>query len=203
MRKSGFDYDAALGHRYILGADEVGRGCVAGPIMAGAVILDQARLTGEEQAALERLTDSKKLTPRRRAALAPEIMSVASAFCVAAISHRAIDERGIEWANREALRRAITALKRAFPEAYVLVDGYGRGLDDVCDRALVGGDGISAAIGAASVLAKEARDRLMRAAGERWPQWGYGRHMGYLTKAHREAIERHGPSPWQRRSFRV
>jgi len=199
----GFAYDRKLKERFVIGADEVGRGCLAGPLIACAVVFDQERIGREERRDLERLTDSKRLSSARRAELVPKIHRVACLVVLSSVSHHAIDEHGVEWANRRALRRVLERARAAYAPSFALVDGLGRGLDDVCDRAVKGGDGQSAAIAAASVIAKEARDRLMRRAGERWPEWGYAQHMGYPTKAHRRAIEQHGPSPWQRRSFRA
>lgn len=184
----------------MIGADEVGRGALAGPIVAAAVRWDPNTIRASE--ALSGLADSKKLTPARRAALVPIISELVEAIAIVQISHLTIDSEGIEWANNQSLRSALRSLSpRDGLSSATLVDGLGRGQDDHT-KAIVKGDSRSAAIAMAAVIAKEHRDRLMRMAGERWPGYGMERHSGYGTSAHKEAISKLGPSPWQRLTFK-
>jgi ribonuclease HII len=174
------------------GVDEAGRGPLAGPVCAAAVILDPAR-------PIAGLDDSKRLTARRREALESEIQERALAWAVAWASAAEIDSLNILKASLLAMSRAVAALT---PEpARVLVDGN-RLPELACPaQAIVGGDGLVAAIGAASILAKVARDRHLCELDARYPGYGFAVHKGYPTRAHREALVRLGPCPEHRRSF--
>ena len=181
----------------IAGVDEVGRGCLFGPVFAAAVVLD-ADASEELQAA--GLTDSKKLTPRRRAALVPKIEERSLAWALGQASAREIDGVGIRGATELAMLRALQRLP-ARPEL-VLVDGnLPLRLWTGPQRTVVRGDSRSAAIAAASVIAKEARDALIRRLAARWPGYGLEKHVGYGTAQHREALLASGPTALHRRSF--
>ena len=181
----------------IAGIDEVGRGCLFGPVFAAAVVLD-ADASEELQAA--GLTDSKKLTPRRRAALVPRIEERSLAWALGQASAREIDGVGIRGATELAMLRALHRLP-ARPEL-VLVDGnLPLRLWTGPQRTVVRGDSRSAAIAAASVIAKEARDALIRRLAARWPGYGLEKHVGYGTAQHREALLASGPTALHRRSF--
>lgn len=176
----------------VAGVDEAGRGPLAGPVVAAAVILDPAvRIAG--------LDDSKRLSPRRRAELDLEIRERAAGYAVARADVDVIDAVNILQATMQAMREAVARLDPA-PDL-VLVDGN-RCPDVPCPvRAVVGGDATVAAIGAASILAKVARDREMIEMDRRYPGYGFARHKGYGTRAHRDALLRLGPSPIHRLSF--
>ena len=181
----------------IAGVDEVGRGCLFGPVFAAAVVLD-ADASEELQAA--GLTDSKKLTQRRRAALVPRIEERSLAWALGQASAREIDGVGIRGATELAMLRALQRLPIR-PER-VLVDGnLPLRLWTGPQRTVVRGDSRSAAIAAASVIAKEARDALIRRLAARWPGYGLEKHVGYGTAQHREALLAAGPTALHRRSF--
>ena len=177
--------------------DEVGRGCVFGPVFASAVMLPAGALPPLQAAGL---TDSKKLTARRRSALVPQIQSLAIAWALGQASSTEIDRRGIRWATEQAMLRALQKLPRLPP--LVIVDGVfplRSWQGDQCT--LVAGDSHCLAIAAASVLAKQARDGLIQGLAERYPGYGLERHAGYGTAQHREAIGHLGLTPLHRRSF--
>jgi ribonuclease HII len=179
------------------GVDEVGRGCLYGPVFAGAVVLPSASL-----APLHRLglTDSKALTARRRAALVPEIRRWAIGWALGQASAAEIDRLGIRAATERAMLRALQKL--AVRPELVIVDGVLplRGWQGP-QATLVRGDRLCPAIAAASVLAKQARDQLIRELALRHPGYGLERHAGYGTVQHRAALVELGPSPLHRRSF--
>ena len=181
------------------GADEACRGCLAGPLVAAAVLFDHQRLGRAEIRALGKLNDSKQQTPEGRAELYPLILRVAARVVVVSRCAQGIDARGLHVTNLAALRDALERV--ACPGCVCLSDGFPiRGLD-YDQRAVIGGDGKSAAIAAASVIAKETRDRYMRRADGIHPGWDFAQHVGYATPEHREAIERIGVSPLHRLSF--
>jgi ribonuclease HII len=176
----------------ICGVDEAGRGPLAGPVYAAAVILDPAL-------SIEGLADSKKLTPRQRRRLAPEIRSRAIAWSVASASVEEIDALNILQASLLAMRRAVEGL--AVTPHEVLVDGLHRPRLSVPVQAVVRGDATVAVISAASILAKVTRDEEMLALHRRHPQYGFDRHKGYPTSAHLAALREHGVCAAHRRSF--
>lgn len=176
----------------ICGVDEAGRGPLAGPVVAAAVILDPAR-------PIAGLADSKKLSAARREKLAIEIRAQALAWCVAEASVAEIDALNILQATLLAMQRAVAGL--ALLPAEVLIDGNRCPRLDVPARAIVGGDATVAAISAASILAKTARDAGMLALHARYPLYGFDRHKGYGTAVHMAALREHGPSPEHRLSF--
>jgi ribonuclease HII len=183
----------------VAGADEAGRGCLAGPLVAAAVCFDYRPWRDADFAALDLLDDSKKLTRRRRAVLYDEIVARARRIAVVSCSARSIDERGLQRCNIEALERAVTLLGDGPSEA--LVDGYRLGDGAPAHQRLIGGDGRSAAVAAASVIAKVTRDRLMGSLHECWPQYGFDHHVGYACAEHQRAIVEHGVCPQHRMSF--
>ena len=177
------------------GCDEAGRGCLAGPVTAAAVILP-------ENFSNDVLNDSKQLTERQRDALRPIIEREAVAWAVAFVSPQEIDEINILKASFLAMHRAVAALK-VRPEA-LLIDGNRftpyAGIPHTC---IVKGDGKMMSIAAASVLAKTHRDEYMRRIATEYPQYGWEVNKGYPTKAHREAIARFGATVYHRASFRL
>ncbi len=176
----------------ICGVDEAGRGPLAGPVYAAAVILDPAR-------PIAGLADSKKLSAKKRERLAVEIRAKAVSWAIAEASVEEIDRMNILQATLLAMARAVAALARTPTE--VLVDGNRCPAVGPPVRAIVGGDASIAEISAASILAKTARDaEMLRLHGE-FPQYGFDRHMGYGTAMHLASLRRHGPAPCHRRSF--
>ncbi|PKG48847.1 MULTISPECIES: ribonuclease HII [Halomonadaceae] len=176
----------------LAGVDEVGRGPLIGSVVAAAVILDPAQ-------PVDGLTDSKKLTASRREALDSQIRERAFAFAVAEASAAEVDELNIYHATHLAMRRAIDALAPA--AEYLLVDGNKLPGHLLPGQAVVKGDARHAAIAAASILAKVARDAQMVALDECYPEYGFARHKGYPTKEHLTALAAHGPLAEHRRSF--
>lgn len=175
------------------GVDEAGRGPLAGPVSAAAVILDPAR-------PIAGLADSKKLSEKQRDLLAPLIRERALAWAVAYASVQEIDELNILQATLLAMRRAVLALQIA-PQQ-VLVDGLYCPDTGIPSQAIVKGDSKVAAISAASILAKTARDALMLDLHGQYPQYGFALHKGYPTAAHLAALRLHGVSPVHRTSFK-
>jgi ribonuclease HII len=176
----------------VCGVDEAGRGPLAGPVLAAAVILDAGR-------PIAGLADSKQLTARQRDARAREIRARALAWAIASASVEEIDALNILQASLLAMRRAVRLLS-VQPEE-VLVDGLHCPELGLPARAVVKGDATVAAISAASILAKVARDDEMRALHRRHPEYGFDRHKGYPTPAHLAALRAHGVSAVHRRSF--
>jgi ribonuclease HII len=183
---------AALASGRICGIDEAGRGPLAGPVVAAAVILDPAR-------PIDGLRDSKVLKAERREELALRIRERAAAFAVAHASVEEIDTLNILQATLLAMRRAVEALQVAAD--YALVDGNQMPRLVIPGRAIIAGDALEPAISAASILAKTVRDAMMRALDARHPGYGFARHMGYGTPEHLECLRRLGPCPLHRRSF--
>jgi len=177
----------------ICGVDEAGRGPLAGPVYAAAVILDDSR-------PIAGLADSKKLSASRRNHLACEIRLHAVAWAIATASAAEIDEINILQASLLAMKRAIEALPLLPQE--VLVDGLYCPDTGITSRAIVRGDSSVAAISAASILAKTARDEAMLLLHDQYPQYGFDAHKGYPTAAHLKALKLHGISPEHRKSFR-
>lgn len=180
-----------------VGVDEAGRGPLAGPVVAAAVLLNRAR-------PIEGLRDSKKLTPQRRSELAVLIRARARAYAIAVASVEEIDELNILQATLLAMRRALAALT-VRPRRIIIDGNKAPHLADLFEdcpvETLVGGDDLVPAISAASILAKTWRDAHMAELDVQYPGFGLGRHYGYTTAAHLEALTRLGPSPVHRRSF--
>lgn len=176
----------------VAGVDEAGRGPLAGPVVAAAVILDdERRIAG--------LADSKVLSPARRERLFDEIRAHALAFCVAEASVGEIDTLNILHATMLAMKRAVEGLR--LPPRKVLVDGNRLPILRIHAEAVIGGDATVASISAASILAKVTRDRICVEHELHYPQYGFGTHKGYGTAAHLAALQVHGPCAWHRRSF--
>ena len=194
-----FAYDRALGHRFVAGADEAGRGSLAGPLVTAAVLFDLERLTLSERRSLARLNDSKQQTEAGREELYPLVLRAAAKAAIVSRCVRGIDSRGLHNTNLAALRRALQRV--AVPGTICLVDGFRCGDIGYEQKAVVDGDCTSAAIAAASVLAKVTRDRYMRRAAERHPLWEFESNVGYSTPEHRAAIKANGISPLHRLSF--
>lgn len=184
--------EAGLGP--VAGVDEAGRGACAGPLTVAACILPPRPL--EE---LTTLTDSKKLSPRRREALFDVIRDVALAYAVVSIDSRAIDARGLQVANIDGMRRAVARLE--VRPGYVLTDAWRvPGLPGP-QLPIIGGDATARCIAAASVLAKVTRDRRMAEFAREYPEYGLEAHKGYSTKAHLDAVRHHGASPIHRYTY--
>lgn len=183
----------------IIGVDEAGRGPLAGPVAAAAVVLGRGAPAG--------LNDSKKLSSKRRAILDTEIRETC-AWGLALVDAEEIDRLNIFAATMHAMTRAVAALVEALGEEpeIVLIDGNKTPAGRVPEwrwnaRAIVGGDALEPAISAASIIAKEWRDRLMREAAALHPEYGWERNMGYGTREHMDALRKFGPTPLHRRSF--
>jgi ribonuclease HII len=183
----------AAGHRLIAGADEVGRGAVAGPVVAAAVILNPFCLP-------DGINDSKQLTRLQRERLFEQITGSALAFAIARVEHDEIDRINIHRASLAAIGEAVKALN-PIPD-YVLIDGKFRAPQLTCPQEpIIRGDGLSVSIAAASILAKVTRDRWMREADKQYPGYGFARHVGYNTRAHQQALSQLGPSAIHRLTF--
>jgi ribonuclease HII len=183
----------------VAGADEAGRGSLAGPLVAAAVLFDLDRLTLADRRALSRLNDSKQHTETSREELYPMVMRAAARSAIVSRCVRGIDGRGLHVTNLAALREALLTI--SCEETICLVDGFKVPDFGREQRAVVDGDCRSAAIAAASVLAKVTRDRYMRRAAARYGKWDFQTNVGYSTPEHRAAIARHGVSPLHRMSF--
>jgi ribonuclease HII len=197
-----FAFDRSLGCRLVAGADEAGRGSLAGPLVAAAVLFDLERLTLAERRSLCRLNDSKQHTAEMREELYPLVLRAAGRVAIVSRSVREIDERGLHVTNLDALRCALLRVASPFrPGTVCLVDGFRVADLGIEQRAVIDGDCRSAAIAAASVLAKVTRDRYMRRAAEHHPGWEFETNVGYSTPEHRAAIRERGISPIHRLSF--
>jgi len=182
----------AAGARFVAGVDEVGMGPLAGPVVAAAVVLP-------ETVNLPGLDDSKRLSPAARERLAAHIHEQALGIGLGIVEPEDVDRRGVYRAGLEAMRRAVLAL--ALAPDHVLVDARTIPGLACAQTPIVGGDALDGSIAAASIVAKVARDAIMRRLDERHPGWGLARHMGYPTPQHLAALQRLGPSPVHRRSF--
>ncbi|NOX37049.1 MAG: ribonuclease HII [Calditrichaeota bacterium] len=178
--------------RYIAGIDEAGRGPLAGPVVAAAVIF-------EPYTYIDGVRDSKKLTPEQRERLFEEIQAHALSIGIGVVSPTEIDRINIRQATFKAMRMAIGRLK--INPQYLLIDGEELPENFYPQEALIGGDERCFTIAAASILAKVTRDRMMLEFHQQYPQYGFDRHKGYGTELHREMILKHGPCPIHRRSF--
>lgn len=185
------------GVRYVAGVDEAGRGALAGPVAAAAVVLPP----GIDPTALDGVTDSKQLSPSRRQEAAELVRRVALAWAVGFAAAWEIDRWGIVPATRLAVRRALRWL--AVPPQYLLLDYLLLPEVDLPQTAVPKGDAQVLSVAAASVLAKTSRDALMEALEARYPGYGFAQHKGYGTAAHRAALRRLGLSPLHRRSFHL
>jgi ribonuclease HII len=194
-----FAFDRDLGVRFVAGADEAGRGSLAGPLVAAAVLFDYERLGLREVRALSALNDSKQHNTEAREALYPIVLRAATRVAVVSRCVRGIDARGLHVTNLAALRDALARVAR--PGCVCLSDGFPVGDVGHEQRAVISGDARSAAIAAASIVAKVSRDRYMHRADVLHPGWEFATHVGYATPEHRAAIMARGVSPLHRMSF--
>jgi ribonuclease HII len=182
------------GYRFVAGLDEVGRGALAGPVVAAAVILDSSKPLPEG------LNDSKQLTLKARERIAAEVRESAIAFSIGAVEAAEIDRINILQATKRAMLHALAALQT--PADYLLIDALELSGVAVPQQAIIGGDAVSASIAAASVIAKVYRDDLMREYDATHPGYGFAQHVGYGTRAHLAALKEQGACPLHRHSFR-
>ncbi|MBK9153853.1 MAG: ribonuclease HII [Chloracidobacterium sp.] len=193
----GFDFEDQAreeGFSFIAGVDEVGRGCLAGPVVAAACVLDRSRPVPNG------LNDSKKLTEKQRGKIAAELRATALAYSVGVIEADEIDRINILEATKLAMIKAIEALNPAAD--HILIDALQLKHLRIPQKAIIKGDSISYSIAAASVLAKTYRDDLMKRYDEEFPGYGFAGHKGYGSASHLEAIAKHGPCSIHRKTFR-
>ena len=193
----GFDFEEQArseGFLFVAGVDEVGRGCLAGPVVAAACILDLSK------AVPAKLNDSKKLTAKQRDEIGEELRANALTFGIGTVEAEEIDRINILEATKKAMLLAIEALK---PNAdFLLIDALQLKHVSLPQKAIIKGDSISYSIAAASVIAKTYRDGLMTELDLQFPQYGFAEHKGYGAASHRAAIKEHGPCPLHRKTFR-
>ena len=188
------DQARAEGYRFIAGVDEVGRGCLAGPVVAAACILDS------EKPLPDGLDDSKKLDAAKREEIAAELKDICIAYAIGQIEADEIDRINILEATKKAMLAAINSLKPAAD--YLLIDALRLKQTQLPQRAIIKGDSLSASIAAASILAKTYRDELMCRYDAEFPLYGFAGHKGYGAATHLEAIKTYGSCPIHRKSFR-
>ena len=191
-------HDRKLGVRKVAGADEAGRGCLAGPLVAAAVCFDLERLNTKRLGGLD---DSKKVPPPLRDELAAAICATAAAVSVVIVPADQIDRRGLHRSNLHALARALETLEPV-PEV-ALTDGFSLPVCGLEHQRVIGGDRTSAAVAAASIIAKTTRDRFMHDQAHSYPDYGFEHHVGYITPDHSDAVRRLGVTPLHRRSFQA
>ncbi len=192
--KAFYDFDKSYGYEIVAGVDEVGRGPLAGPIVAAAVILPN-----DSEDLILRINDSKKLSKELREELSEIIKEKAVSYSIAIKNNKEIDERGIGFCNNEIFKEAIEGLS-IVPDL-VLSDGYTIKEFSFRNEAVIKGDTKSATIACASIIAKVYRDKIMEEYGETYPHYNFDRNVGYGTKEHIEAIISHGSSEIHRESF--
>jgi ribonuclease HII len=192
-------FDRRLGARLVAGADEAGRGSLAGPLVVAGVLLDYAFLHGPRVRPLALLNDSKQVAPAERERLYAAVLSCATAVTVRIVPPGEIDRSGLHRSNLAGLRAVLADLSP--PAEACLVDGFRLGPSAPPHRAVVDGDTRSAAIAAASIVAKVTRDRLMRRLDALYPRYGFASHVGYITPAHTAAVLVHGACDQHRLSF--
>jgi len=190
-----YEYENILyekGLKAICGTDEAGRGPLAGPVVAGAVILDPDHV-------IEGLNDSKQLSAKKREFLAAEIKKYAIAWGIGYVYEDEIDRINIYQASKLAMMKAIEAL--SIPPVFILSDAMPLKETGIPHLAIIHGDALSASIAAASILAKTSRDAYMGEMAQKYPQYGFEIHKGYPTKIHLDALEKHGPCPIHRKTY--
>jgi ribonuclease HII len=194
-------FDRKLGARFVAGVDEAGRGSLAGPLVVAGVLLDYACLRDHRVRPLALLNDSKQLSPDERHELFGAVVGCATKIAVRIFSAREIDRSGLHRSNLAGMRSALDAL--APPAEVCLVDGFRLGASAPPHQAIVDGDTKSAAIAAASIIAKVVRDRAMRRMDAVFPHYGFWSHVGYITPGHSAVVRERGPSSIHRRSFQA
>ena len=202
-------FDRKLGTRFVAGADEAGRGSLAGPLVVAGVLLDYDCLRHHRVRPLAQLNDSKQVAPEAREELFRAVVGCAARISVRVIPPGEIDRSGLHKSNLWGLRSVLGDLvlgelaPLADGEVACLVDGFRLGPQAPAHRAVVDGDTKSAAIAAASIVAKVTRDRVMRRLDALYPRYGFSSHVGYITPGHSAAVRTHGPSDQHRRSFQA
>ena len=181
------------GYHYIIGLDEAGRGPMAGPLVVGGVIFPKGFYD-------ERINDSKKLTEKKREALYDFIIEKALAYDIEVISVEEVDKLNVYEASRTGMRRIIERI--GVKPDFALTDAMPLGDDAIDHLSIIKGDAKSMSIGGASILAKVTRDRIMKDYAKIYPEYGFEKHKGYVTKAHKEALAKYGICPIHRRSFK-
>jgi ribonuclease HII len=194
-------FDRKHGARFVAGVDEAGRGSLAGPLVVAGVLLDYACLRDHRVRPLAQLNDSKQLTPAERQELFRAVVGCAAKISVRIFSAREIDRNGLHRSNLAGMRSALWSL--APPAELCLVDGFRLGPTAPPHTAVVDGDTKSAAIAAASIVAKVVRDRAMRRMDAVFPHYGFSSHVGYITPGHSAVVRERGPSSIHRRSFQA
>jgi ribonuclease HII len=192
-------FDRRLGVRYVAGADEAGRGSLAGPLVVAGVLLDYECLRGHRVRPLTQLNDSKQVLPEEREGLFRAVVGCAAHMSLRVIPAERVDRHGLHRSNLWGLRTVLADLHP--PAEACLVDGFRLGPLAPPHRAIVDGDTKSAAIAAASIVAKVVRDRMMRRLDAVFPHYGFSSHVGYITPGHTAAVQEHGPCEQHRRSF--
>ena len=204
MRRTGqklLKFDRRLGARFVAGTDEAGRGSLAGPLVVAGVLLDYGCLRDHKVRPLGLLNDSKQCSPEQREELFRAVFGCAERIEVRLIPQGEIDRNGLHKSNLAAMRSILHALTP--PAEACLVDGFRLGPSAPEHRAVVDGDEKSAAIAAASIVAKVTRDRLMRRMDALFPHYGFSSHVGYITPGHSAIVRERGPSRLHRRSFQA
>ena len=194
-------FDRRLGVRFVAGADEAGRGSLAGPLVIAGVLFDYACLRDHRVRPLALLNDSKQVSPEGRESLFQAVAGCAARIVVRVVPPAMIDRDGLHRSNLRALREALAALSP--PAEACLVDGFRLGPLAPPHQAVVDGDERSAAIAAASIVAKVVRDRAMRRMDALFPHYGFASHVGYITPRHSAVVRARGPSEIHRRSFQA
>ena len=194
-------FDRRLGVRFVAGADEAGRGSLAGPLVVAAVLFDYDCLRDHRVRPLGILNDSKQVSPAGREQLFRAVSECATRIVVRVIPPNVIDRDGLHRSNLRGLRETLAVLHP--PAEACLVDGFRLGPLAPPHRAVVDGDRRSAAIAAASIVAKVVRDRCMRRADALFPHYGFASHVGYITPGHSAVVRERGPSELHRRSFQA
>ena len=194
-------FDRRLGVRFVAGADEAGRGSLAGPLVVAGVLFDYECLRDHRVRPLALLNDSKQVSPAGRETLFRAVAGCAERIVVRVIPPSVIDRDGLHRSNLRGLREVLASLSP--PAEACLVDGFRLGPLAPAHRAVVDGDERSAAIAAASIVAKVVRDRYMRRADALYPAFGFSSHVGYITPGHSAVVRRRGPSEIHRRSFQA
>jgi len=190
------DINKSLSTQIVIGLDEAGRGPLAGPVCAGACILNN-------NFPFEVLNDSKKLNRKKLQIAYDAIVKYSTCYAIAWCTPKEIDELNILWASMRAMEKAYNIVNKKFNKKIdlALVDGNKTPSLNIETRAIIKGDSIYPEIMAASILAKVSRDNFMLYCDKKWPQYGFKKHMGYPTKYHREMVDKYGISPIHRKSF--